>query len=130
VFERGRRKEIEYNQPFSVCSSRRPACLSGGRGEQDVTQNPSGRQLLAGIVVSPGLSQSNSNVKPVSPALAATPSAGDYSKEAFVIEKSYTRISEESDGTGIRERTAAVKILSDSGVKAFGVLAFSLHQRQ
>jgi tetratricopeptide (TPR) repeat protein/transglutaminase-like putative cysteine protease len=80
--------------------------------------------LLAGVVVSSGVSQSNTKASPVSSAPGTTPAAADYSKEAFVIERLYTQVTEESDGTGIRELKAAVKILSDAGVKAFAVLSF------
>ena len=52
-------------------------------------------------------------------------STADFSKEAYVIEKLHTRITEEADGSGARELTAAVKILSEAGVKAFAVLSFT-----
>jgi tetratricopeptide (TPR) repeat protein/transglutaminase-like putative cysteine protease len=49
----------------------------------------------------------------------------DYSKEAYVIEKLQTRITEEVDGIGARELTAEVKMLAEAGVKAFAVLNFT-----
>jgi len=49
----------------------------------------------------------------------------DFSKEAFIIERISTRITAESDGTGVREVTAEVKMLADAGVKAFAVLNFT-----
>lgn len=52
-------------------------------------------------------------------------SSPDVSKEAYVVERWYTRIAYESDGTGTRERTAEIKVLSEAGVKAFAVLTFS-----
>jgi tetratricopeptide (TPR) repeat protein len=48
----------------------------------------------------------------------------DFSKEAYVVESLQTRVSEEADGTGTRERIAEIKILADAGVKAFAVLNF------
>ena len=53
-----------------------------------------------------------------------SPAPSDFSKEAYVIERLYTRVHEESDGTGFRERTAEVKVLSQAGVKTFAVLTF------
>jgi tetratricopeptide (TPR) repeat protein/transglutaminase-like putative cysteine protease len=50
--------------------------------------------------------------------------AQEYSKEAYVIERSSTRLSADADGTGTREQTAEVKMLADAGVKAFAVLTF------
>ncbi len=60
----------------------------------------------------------------------ATPFIGpvkppDYSKEALVFEKLYTRIREEADGTGTRQLTARIRIQADAGVKALAVLTFS-----
>jgi tetratricopeptide (TPR) repeat protein/transglutaminase-like putative cysteine protease len=52
-------------------------------------------------------------------------SKADFSKEAYVIDKLHTRITEEADGSGAREVTAAAKILSEAGVKAFAVLSFT-----
>jgi Flp pilus assembly protein TadD/transglutaminase-like putative cysteine protease len=54
---------------------------------------------------------------------AATPS--DFSKEAYVIEKSFTRTRVENDGTGTREVAAEIKVLADAGVKTFAVLNFT-----
>ncbi len=51
-------------------------------------------------------------------------SSQDYSKEALVIERLSTKITEEDDGTGAREVTAEVKMLAEAGVKAFAVLSF------
>ena len=62
---------------------------------------------------------------------AATPVVGpvakppDYSKEALVFEKLYTRIRFENDGTGTREITGRVRILADAGVKQMAVLPFT-----
>ena len=49
----------------------------------------------------------------------------DYSKEAFIISNHETRLFEESDGSGTREITDEVKILSEAGVKSFAVLNFT-----
>ena len=49
----------------------------------------------------------------------------DYSKEAFVIEQSSTRITFENDGTSTRESSVRVRIQSDAGVQRYGLLTFS-----
>jgi tetratricopeptide (TPR) repeat protein len=69
------------------------------------------------------------------PAQSATASAaadkslhtkpGDFTKEALVFDKLYSRIREEADGTGTRQTTARVRILADAGVKAMAVLTFT-----
>jgi len=56
---------------------------------------------------------------------AAAPKPGDYSKEAVVFDKMYTRIHEEADGTGTHQTTARIRILADAGVKAMAVLEFT-----
>ncbi len=43
----------------------------------------------------------------------------------MVIDKLVTRIREEADGTGPRETTARVRVLTDAGVKQMAVLAFT-----
>ncbi len=59
--------------------------------------------------------------EPTTPPSLATQ---DFSKEGYVFERWYTRVIQEKDGTGTRERTLEVKILSEAGVKAFAVLSF------
>jgi tetratricopeptide (TPR) repeat protein len=49
----------------------------------------------------------------------------DYSKEAFVVEQSSTRIIFENDGTGTRESSTRIRIQSDAGVQHYGLLTFS-----
>ncbi len=44
----------------------------------------------------------------------------DYSPEAFVIEKVYSRLRFESDGTGRKETTARVRVQSEAGVEQWG----------
>jgi hypothetical protein len=58
------------------------------------------------------------------PAAAAT-KPPDISKEALVVDKLYTRIRMEADGTGTRQTTARTRILADSGVKQMAVLTFT-----
>lgn len=53
-----------------------------------------------------------------------SPAPHDFSKEAYVFERWYTRVTHETDGTGSRERSAQVKILSQAGLKTFAVLSF------
>jgi tetratricopeptide (TPR) repeat protein len=48
----------------------------------------------------------------------------DYSKEAFVVEQTSTRIVFENDGTGTRESSARIRIQSDAGVQRYGLLSF------
>jgi tetratricopeptide (TPR) repeat protein/transglutaminase-like putative cysteine protease len=74
--------------------------------------------FLVGFALSPVLAQVKSGEKPAS-------AAQDFSKEAYVIEKLYTRITAEADGSDTRERTAEIRILADAGVKAFAVLSFT-----
>jgi tetratricopeptide (TPR) repeat protein len=49
----------------------------------------------------------------------------DYSKEAYIVERSHTRVTAEADGRGTRELTGEVKILADAGVKEFALLNFT-----
>jgi tetratricopeptide (TPR) repeat protein/transglutaminase-like putative cysteine protease len=46
----------------------------------------------------------------------------DYSKEAFVIEKDFSKITFENDGTNTRESTSRIRIQSDAGVQQYSVL--------
>ena len=74
--------------------------------------------LLLAVACSFISAQSNS---PSKPSLYAS----DFSKEAYVIEEVSTRITAEQDGTGTKETSAAIRIVSDAGVKAFAVLSFT-----
>jgi hypothetical protein len=49
----------------------------------------------------------------------------DYSKEAFVIELTSTRITFDNDGNQTRESSARIRIQSDAGVQRYGLLIFS-----
>jgi hypothetical protein len=49
----------------------------------------------------------------------------DYSREAFVVEKTSSQIAFENDGTGTRESSARIRIQSDAGVQHYGLLTFS-----
>ena len=63
--------------------------------------------------------------KPVpSPPVEQSPAGDDASKEAVVFERNATKVVYEADGTGTRETTVVVRMVSDAGVKAFAVLAF------
>lgn len=48
----------------------------------------------------------------------------DYSKEAFVIERLENRYRFENDGSGYKDATLRVRVISESGVKGFGQLRF------
>ena len=77
---------------------------------------------LAFLVVLASLTPALAQTKGT-PAPAA--SAQDFSKEAYVIDRYYTHITEAGDGTGVREVTAEVKVLAEAGVKTFAVLNFT-----
>jgi hypothetical protein len=63
---------------------------------------------------------------PPAPSISATAvKSPDVSKEAVVFDKLYTRVREETDGTGARQTTARVRILADAGVKDMAVLTFT-----
>jgi tetratricopeptide (TPR) repeat protein/transglutaminase-like putative cysteine protease len=72
-------------------------------------------------VLTSAAGQVKSSTAPV-PAASAPDSKQDYSKEAYVVDRFYTHITEAGDGTGVREVTSEVKILAEAGVKAFAVL--------
>jgi hypothetical protein len=65
----------------------------------------------------------------LSGAYSQAPSKSDtkpeYSKEAFVIEQTSTRITFENDGTSTRESSARIRIQSEAGVQRYGLLTFS-----
>jgi hypothetical protein len=70
-----------------------------------------------------GSQTANAAVAPSEAAPAAKP--GDQSKEAIVFDKLYTRIRQESGGTGTRQTTARIRVLADAGVKQMAVLTFT-----
>lgn len=76
--------------------------------------------VLSACIATPGFSQVDAKGKP-----ASSPSPSDYSKEAYVIEKLHTQVTEEADGGGSRETAAEIRILADAGVKTFAVLSFT-----
>lgn len=55
---------------------------------------------------------------------AAAEKAADYSQQAFVIEKYFTRIRFENDGTSEREQSTRIRVQTQAGVQAFGELHF------
>ncbi len=57
-------------------------------------------------------------------AQAAAATAGDYSKEAFVVESIRSKYRFENDGTGRREVTARIRVQSEAGVQQWGQLQF------
>lgn len=69
----------------------------------------------------------------LAPAPAAQPAAlpdplkapaADYSREPFVVEKYYSDVRYENDGTGEHEITARIHVQSDAGVQQLGELVF------
>ena len=48
----------------------------------------------------------------------------DYSQEAYVVEKTATKVSFANDGTGTLEQTTSIRVQSDSGVQRWGLLSF------
>jgi hypothetical protein len=63
--------------------------------------------------------------QPIGAQPAAAQKPPDFSKEALVFDKFYTRVREEADGTGTRETTARIRILADAGVKQMAVQTFT-----
>jgi len=59
------------------------------------------------------------------PAATSNGKPSDLSKEAVVFDKLYTKIREETDGTGTRQTTARIRVLADAGVKQMAVLTFT-----
>jgi hypothetical protein len=55
---------------------------------------------------------------------SSTATKADYSKEPFVIEQSRARLRFESDGTGRREYSARIRVLSEAGLQRWGQLRF------
>jgi len=102
---------------------------SGGRAAFRCLQSFAMLTLMAIIFALPAAAQS----QPPQASAASTPAtvsataakALDVSKEAVVIDKLYTKVREEADGTGTKETTARVRIFADAGVKAMAVLAFT-----
>ena len=74
--------------------------------------------FLTGIALSNAVAQVKTDEKPVA-------TAQDFSKEAYVIEKLHTQVTEEADGRNTREYTAEIRVFADAGVKALAVLNFT-----
>jgi tetratricopeptide (TPR) repeat protein/transglutaminase-like putative cysteine protease len=90
--------------------------------------------FLAAIALSPVLAQEKAIDKTIDKTTGKTienssqkPASvvPDFSKEAYVIEKLHTLITEEGDGTGTRERKAEIRMVAEAGVKLFAVLNFT-----
>ena len=83
--------------------------------------------ILIGLSTPSGLraQEKPATIQPKSAASQAAPAPSDLSKEAMVVDKLYTRLREEGDGTGTRETTARIRILADAGVKEMAVLTFT-----
>ncbi len=92
--------------------------------------------LVAGLCASASPQTKPAETRPSTPLPATVPTApthpsspatkpGDISKEALVIDRFYTRVREEIDGTGTVQTTARIRILADAGVKDMAVLAFT-----
>ncbi len=69
-------------------------------------------------------SSSNANL-PNQTETVTAPTPADLSKEALVVDQLYTHIRMEGDGTGTRDTTAHIRVLSEAGVKAMAVLSFT-----
>jgi hypothetical protein len=87
--------------------------------------------LIAAIALSPVLAQNKSSedktVEKTTEKASPQPvsAASDFSKEAYVVEKMHTLLTEEADGTGTREHTAEIRMIAEAGVKVFAVLNFT-----
>src|SRR5262249_52752020 len=64
-----------------------------------------------------------SSPPPVSPTKVGS-DPKDHSKQAVVVEKWSYVLSFENDGTGTRENTSRIRVQSEAGVRALGVLRF------
>lgn len=96
-----------------------PLCVASTAQDKAPTQPPVAAQAAPAAqtpTLAPALSGSQA-------APAAKP--GDLSKEAIVFDKLYTKIRQESDGTGTRQTTARIRVLADAGVKQLAVLTFT-----
>ena len=69
--------------------------------------------------------EKNAQSPPVPPLVSTATKQPDASKEALVLEKLYTRVRMEADGTGTRQITARIHILAESGVKSMAILTFT-----
>ncbi len=56
---------------------------------------------------------------------AGTTPAQDSSQESVIVESSVTKVKYEADGTGTREAALALRVQSQAGVQALGILSFS-----
>src|SRR4051794_15938288 len=61
---------------------------------------------------------------PAMPSAAPSKPKPDYSHQSAILEQSIVRINFENDGTGMRDSSARIRVLSEAGVKSFGVLRF------
>lgn len=53
------------------------------------------------------------------------PAKPDYSKEAFVLERSSDKFTFHNDGTSVRELSVGLRVQSEAGVQQFGLLKFT-----
>lgn len=58
------------------------------------------------------------------PASAAVPAKSDYSQEAAVVEDMTTKLAFENSGNFTRQQTSRVRVLTDAGVKSWGIVSF------
>ena len=89
------------------------------------------KRILAVLILFCGLSPSASAQSPSSAATPVSPSATrqstttpDFSREPFIIERYFTTVRFENDGTGERELNVRIRVQSDAGVQALGELVF------
>jgi transglutaminase-like putative cysteine protease len=86
--------------------------------------------FLTAIALSPVLAQEQTTEKTIdktaqNSSQKPSSAAPDFSKEAYVVEKMHTLLTEEADGTGTREHTAEIRMVAEAGVKVFAVLNFT-----
>jgi Domain of Unknown Function with PDB structure (DUF3857) len=75
-----------------------------------------------------GQSPTNKPAQPSSPKIqtdtAKVTSTADYSQEAYVVERQSTTVSFDKEGNETREQTSRVRVQTDAGVQAWGLLQF------
>ena len=84
---------------------------------------------LCAFAISSAAAGQQKNAAPAAPQSTTKPAEqksqpADYSQEPFVVEKYYTSVRFENDGTGERDVSARIRVQSDAGVQQLGELVF------
>ena len=65
-----------------------------------------------------------SSARPQQPSSAAPAAKSDYSQEAAIVEDMTTKLAFENTGNFTRQQTSRVRVLTDTGVKNWGIVSF------